>query len=70
MSMAIFFIVLIFVYLCWAYVKPAIQNLGLAAEHATEALAKGAVALNAKAGEDLDEALLQKIEEQRKLLKK
>lgn len=70
MSMALVFIILIILYLTWAYIKPSIANLGIAAENVTEAMAKGAITLNAKAGEDIDDALLQKLEEQRKYIRK
>lgn len=70
MSMAIILITLIVLYLTWAYIKPSIANLGTAAENVTEALAKGAIVLNAKSGEDLDDALLARLEEQRKYLRK
>lgn len=70
MSMALALVVLIIIYLCWSYIKPAVQNVGVAAENLTEAMAKGAIVLNAKSGEDLDDAMLTKLEEQRKFLKK
>ena len=70
MSMALALIIIILIYLCWSYIKPSIQNVGVAAENLTEAMAKGAIVLNAKSGEDLDDALLAKLEEQRKFLKK
>ena len=70
MSMALVFIILIVLYLTWSYIKHSIANIGIAAENATEALAKGAITLNAKAGEDLDDELLAKLEAQRKFLKK
>lgn len=70
MSMALALVVLIIIYLCWSYVKPAIQNVGVAAENLTEAMAKGAIVLNAKSGEDLDDELLAKLEAQRKLIRK
>ena len=70
MSMALVFIILVILYLTWANIKPSVHNLGIAAENLTEAMAKGAITLNAKSGEDLDDAILQKLEEQRKFLKK
>lgn len=70
MAMALVFIILVVLYLTWAYIKPSIANIGVAAENATEALAKGAMALNAKAGEDLDDELLAKLEAQRKFIRK
>ena len=70
MAMALVFIVLVVLYLTWTYIKPSIANIGAAAEHTTEALAKGAMVLNAKAGEDLDDELLAKLEAQRKFIRK
>ena len=70
MELVIIIFGLIFLWLCWSYVKPSIANLGAAMEQSSEALVKGAVRLNKEAGKDLDDSVFEELARQREFLKK
>ena len=70
MSMALVILLLVVLWLTWGHIKPSVEQLGIAAQNSTEALAKASIKINVEAGKDLSEDVFAQLAKQRELLKK